>query len=284
VLLAAFRADWIARGQSPLTVDAYLNIVRPLVNDDEDPPTLAQARTYISDLLGRRTSQTALFHTRALKAYSRWWAAEMDEPDPFARLKFPKAHESPAMPIAADADIDKILANNKSFFFRQRRATALIVLMRDTGARRSEISRLNVTDINLDEGYLQILQTKNRRPRIVPLSPDLRTALLKYLTARRHHKYVHDDALFIGKKGRLRPDTLGNTVRALADAAGVKITCHTFRRRMAYQWAAKGGTDDALQLVCGWKSPRMPARYRQGLAQNLADDQFRRIVGGSVST
>ena len=40
-----------------------------------------------------------------------------------------------------------------------------------------------------------------------------------------------------------------------------------------------GGTDDALMVVCGWRSPAMAYRYRKEHAAELAIEQYGKLFG-----
>jgi site-specific recombinase XerD len=244
-----------------------------------EQPTIDTARAYLGKRRSAGVSAATLYtDARPLKNYSRWWAKEHDVPDPLARLPYPKATKAAPGHVAQDDAIDAVLRTMAGPGFEARRNTAIVWILRDTGMRRSEVARLNVADVEFDNNRLHVTETKNGEERYVPMSNAVRRALTRYLMERDHHPRADDAALFIGRDGALRIDTLGDIVTKAAKAAGVKLTAHTMRRRLAHEWVKGGGSDDLLMHIAGWKDYRMPGRYRAEVAKELAVDQYRQII------
>lgn len=60
----------------------------------------------------------------------------------------------------------------------------IMVLAADTSMRRSEILSIQRENVNLQRDFVRLRQTKNGRPRDVPLSPRAREALRRFLVGR----------------------------------------------------------------------------------------------------
>jgi len=80
----------------------------------------------------------------------------------------------------------------------------LIDLFYSTGVRLRELTHLNMTDLDLQQGTLRVLG-KGNKERILPIGPTLATHIRRYFAARQSHLHVLDvrtPALFIGARGR----------------------------------------------------------------------------------
>jgi len=125
-----------------------------------------------------------------------------------------------------------------------RRDGAIICLAADTGLRRSEISALNLGNIQMHEkSYVLIApKIKNRRERIIPFGKLTDRALIGerfsayYLDLIYIKKWKYDQPLFIQqgimhKGGRLGPRGVNNIIKKYAKKAGInrQITSHSLR-------------------------------------------------------
>jgi len=114
----------------------------------------------------------------------------------------------------------------------------LFGLLAVTGMRISEVLALRFSAVT-PEGIV-IAQTKFRKSRLVPLHPTARTALDRYLVARRRVAAT-DDHVFISRRGtRLSYATVADTFQAVLIAAGIpghadgpRPRLHDFRHRFA---------------------------------------------------
>lgn len=100
----------------------------------------------------------------------------------------------------------------------------MIVLAYCAGLRLGEIVGLELKDIDLVEGTIEVRDTKFFKSRLLPLSPSALAALQDYLEARRQYGApVHTDApLFCHEKGGYSRMTAGILLRHVIDLAGLK--------------------------------------------------------------
>ena len=146
--------------------------------------------------------------------------------------------------------------------------------------RRGELVRLTVDDIDFDARRITVAAGKNGEARIVPLHDFVAVALRRYLTrVRDTHRLSDRPELWLGRAGGLRADAMTKIFIRISKLAGLAhpIETHQLRRLLAKTWVTEGGSDDALMMIAGWKSPTMPARYRAEARTDLAYLQYDRI-------
>ena len=133
---------------------------------------------------------------------------------------------------------------------------ALLGLLASTGLRVGEVCRLQMSDLQLatPPAYLQVLATKFRKSRLVPLHPSTVIALQAYLERRKMLGYTAlSEAVFITEGGKpFQPRTLWRTFKRLTKRSGIvalaanrQPTLHSLRHTFA------------VQRLCEW--------YRAGL-------------------
>lgn len=81
----------------------------------------------------------------------------------------------------------------------------LLLLLYGTGLRISEALGLDVADVDLDAGILQIRETKFYKTRLVPTGPDLTKVLAVYAAQRNKHLLATPDAPFLLTRRGKRP-------------------------------------------------------------------------------
>jgi integrase len=117
-------------------------------------------------------------------------------------------------------------------------------LLSVTGLRIGEALRLNVTDVDVDHGILNIRDSKFRKSRLVPLHNSTRTALRNYL--QRRDKFFRDrdiEPLFVSRHGtRMRHNDAWKSLVRLSRKIGLRgptdrrgPRLHDFRHSAAAQ-------------------------------------------------
>ena len=280
----AFSDDWLLAGNAESTITTYGQILAKA--PFELPGTLREAKSWLSKRRREGLSEASVVvYVRALRAFSRWWAEEYGQPDPLLKLEFPKVPQAAPGKIVSD-DVIKQLRDACGIFNEEtgrtpRRDRAILDMFIYTGMRRSELVALDVDDIDLTANRITIDPSKNGEGRVVPLHSDLRSSIKSYIRHERSgHRLADDRALFLGRKGRMRSDSVTSLLRRISERAGLAepIGSHEFRRRFADQWVSGGGSDDHLMVIAGWKSPAMPARYRAANRKDQALEHYQRIL------
>lgn len=169
------------------------------------------------------------------------------------------------------------------------RDVALVLVMRDLLARRSEAVALDVADVAHDaDGSAVALIRRSKTDQtgegaVVYVSLSAAAALRAWLNA----AGVEEGAIFraVNKSGRvgerLRPGEVPRIVKRLALRAGLKpevvegLSGHSARVGMAQDLVAAGADLAGVMQAGRWRSPTMPARYTAALeAKRGAVAQF----------
>jgi integrase len=117
----------------------------------------------------------------------------------------------------------------------------MIGLLVSTGLRSGELTRLDRSDVDLEQGILRIRGTKFRKNRLVPIHPTALKALRTYVTARdRAYPQSTSPAFFLSLRGgRWSQCGFGEAFRQARAKAGLdqgvgrKLRPHDLRHRFA---------------------------------------------------
>lgn len=208
---------------------------------------------------------------RAVRAFLRWWADEVEPENwrnPTQRVKAPKVPMEPIEPISLD-DVKALLSTCKRGEFTGERDRAIILALLDTGARASEFCGISLASVNTTTGEILIRQGKGRKPRMVYLGKVARRQLRAYLKMRTDD----NPALWVTHAGEpLTVHGLNSTMARRARLAGVQRPgLHDFRRAFALNMLREGVDIFSLQKLMGHASTEILRRYLK-----QTDDDTRR--------
>lgn len=206
---------------------------------------------------------------RAVKTFLRWYEVEY-EPDtwrePSRKVKPPKVDIEPL--AAVDIDTVKALLGTCNDTERAgARDRAIILALLDTGARRGELARIDLADVDIDQGTILLRHTKTRKARTVYFGKLTKAALRRWLKLRGDLP----GPLFLTKAGsRVTGAGLHSILQRRARLAGVKEPgVHSFRRAYAIQ-AWRGGLDAVtIGRLLGHSSLEVTKRYLRFETQDL---------------
>ena len=142
VLAVSWKRHLLARNRSPQTIKTYLHAVESLARAFPHVEARLLTSRDIESFIGGRLEQvkpaTVSVQFRALQQFWKWAYDEGETgASLMAKLKPPIVpEESPA--VLTDDQIGKLLASCHGRDFSDRRDTAIIRLLLDTGMRRTE--------------------------------------------------------------------------------------------------------------------------------------------------
>jgi site-specific recombinase XerD len=281
-LLPSWERSLRARNRAPRTIASYLASAHDLKKFLKDPVagdiTQHDIEDHIDDLLTRTSASNAATAYRRLQQLFRWLTDEGELADnPMRRMSPPHVPDKP-VPVITEETIRKLLAACEGRGFEDRRDTAIVRLLLDTGVRAAELVGLSVEDVDWGYSVVTVLG-KGRRLRSVPFGAKTSEALDRYLRARRQHRYAELPDLWLGSKGALTASGVTQLLERRCARAGVPATGqHRWRHTAAHQWLANGGQEGDLEMLMGWsKSSGMTRRYGRSAAQERARDAHRRL-------
>lgn len=202
-----------------------------------------------------RLSVCSVWHVLSdCRCFLNWCEdAGLVERSPFPRRVMPKLQERPPDRVA-DEEADRLRALPEPYGFVCRLALG-------TGLRWGELCRAQASDV--ERGFLLVHQTKSRKVRRVPLSPELLAEVR-------------------GHVGRLVPFAAvspGSFAKAVRRLTGMeRFHVHQMRHTFACQWMDRGGNLGALQQVLGHASIETTQRYAR-MSDEVVMREARRIGG-----
>jgi integrase/recombinase XerD len=217
--------------------------------------------SYLSHLKRDGVSvRTRQAHLSAIKGFYLFMVRQNLIPNsPAEGIKPPK--EGVSLPVILTPDeVMKILLTPNIRTPIGLRDRSILELLYSTGIRRQELVNLNLIDLDLERGYLQVIQGKNRKDRVVPVGFIACTLLEAYIKLARwgFAKDPKETALFVdSQKGkRLSKNTVTHIVSKVVHESGVKkkVSPHTFRHTMATHMLKNDADIRYIQAILGHAS------------------------------
>jgi integrase/recombinase XerC len=237
---------------------------------DQGVPVVAGAITqeHVYRYLGtfaHLSFETRHRYFREVRCFFNWLVeAGHLESSPFAHVRNVRLPAKIVQPFTQD-DVRLLLAAcpDAPAGIRDR---AILVTLLDTGLRVSELTQLDLDDVNLELMRLRVLHAKGNKQRVVSFSGACRRDLVRYLDLRGDEP----GPLFCATDGhgRLRITTylhsngIKQMLRRLGRKTGMpKVHAHRFRHTFATWAIDQGARELDVQLLLGHSSPDMVRRY-----------------------
>ncbi len=254
------------RGLTATTASAYTTDLAQLVTflgergfDTPDAVTAADLREYVYHL--KRSGRAASSIRRKLSAMRGYFgflqAEALIDSDPSELIEGPKAARRLPSVLSLE-EVERLLAAPQGERALAVRDRAILELMYATGVRISELVKLRVRDLDLDEALLRV-EGKGSKERIVPVGRAALQAVRAYLESARPELSAAfpqpgEGVLFFGRRGRaLTRKGAWDIVRRHVVGAGIRthVTPHTLRHSFATHLLEGGADIAAVQEMLG---------------------------------
>ena len=261
--------------------------------------------TYLDKLGGGPYRDTSIRRkVAALKVFFRFLEEQgiVDE-SPARKLKIKKPVENRVPTVLSSREVRALLAapkeqvaelassrdhsaGSRNRYFCAVRDNVILELLFSTGIRIGELVALNVTDVDLDRGQIQITGRATRGRLVSLTSEDVVLAMRQYLDLR-GERTLSTPALFVGRSGtRLTIYSIENIFKKHVRLAEIKrhVTPHSLRHTMAAMLVSSGADIKHVQEILGHASilstqvyTRLPIQKR---GRHNGQGQISRIVTG----
>ena len=255
------------RNMSPLTVRAYGDDLRDFETyfKQLDPNLTWNTvdadiiRDWMESMMDRGNSATSVNRRiSALRSFYRYALSRgLVDKDPAHVIVGPKKSR-PLPQFVKETEMDRLLDGTVMRWtdsFEDLRARTILITFYETGVRLSELTGMDVNDVDMSTGQLRVIGKRDKQ-RVIPFGSELRDALIAYIEERK--AYAGDDgALFVDDKGmRLSNQWVRKMVRERLSMVTTlkKRSPHVLRHSFATAMLNHGAGIESVKKLLGHES------------------------------
>lgn len=183
--------------------------------------------------------------------------------------------ERPVITAFRPSDVRQMLQNCKGYDFISIRDKAVLTLLFETGIRCWELCCIQKGDIHDD---FIVIKGKNHKQRVVPITPILQKAFLRYEAAAENYFTLKstDNYYFLSFHGRQLTNSAVEHIvkRHGTGIEGVRVSPHTCRHFFAQQQIKLGTDLYTISRLLGHENIRITQTY----LNSLRDDEVIQIA------
>jgi len=226
---------------------------------------------------GRATSTISRNLASIRSFYQYLSKSKAIDQDPTTELESPKV-EKKLPQILSTQEVELLLEQPKCVDLKGFRDKAMLELLYATGIRVSELIWLNLTDINLEMGFIKC--NKGTRERMIPIGSIAINAVQEYLAKSRGLLIQRSDekALFVNINGRrLTRQGFWKIIKQYKNQAQISkdITPHTLRHSFAAHLLENGADLRSIQEMLGHSDISSTQIYAQ-IAKNKIKEIYKK--------
>ena len=280
----------VERGLSGNTLDAYRRDLRRYVaflshRDVEEPEAVDEGaiRSFVASLSASThgpqerpyRATTVARALSAVRSFHRFLLREgVTTRDPAVGVAHPRLPRSLPRPLPVD-DVRRLLEAPDPTTPAGLRDRAILELLYGSGLRISELTGLDVDDIDVESASLRVLG-KGGKEREVPLGSFASSAVTAYLTRGRPAlaSGASRGALFLNARGgRLSRQSCARSLTRYVRLAGIdrRVTLHTLRHSFATHLLEGGADVRVVQELLGHASVATTQIYTLVTSQHLRE-------------
>jgi len=234
-LLRLYDNDLVLRLHSPRNLsDTRKLLARFKQYLGDYPPSSEMAKSFLAQYADRKP-RTLYRYAQMLRIFMKWYGEPIDD----LQVKIPKS----LPPYTEDSQIEKLLhaiENKKTHKGNIVRDVLLVEVALKTGMRRGELSKLEVRHIH--EDFLEVREGKNKKDRVIPLSPPIAPRLKCYVKDKKPTDKVFG----------LAAPSITMKIKAFARSAGIEdLHAHALRHKFATDLLEHGADIRSVQYLLG---------------------------------
>lgn len=253
----------VEKGLSPNTLEAYRRDIRKLIT------YLASRNIVRSEEIDRDIISAYIYHLRkskdspatiarqiaSIKGFFRFLCLEkILKVDPTLHLESPRLPQKLPM-VLSEEEAGTLVQGEEGGEAIQLRNKSMLELMYATGMRVSELTSLDVKQVDLEMSFVRCIG-KGNKERIIPLGSFALKSVREYLEKGRPQllKNIAVNALFINNRGkRITRQGFWKIIKKQARSMGInqEITPHTLRHSFATHLLANGADLRSVQELLG---------------------------------
>ena len=269
----------LEKGLSSNTILAYQNDIMEFLNSAEKPLKEIKRKDisfYIKSLNKKELTPSSITRKIAsLKGFFKFLSfREIIEINPLLSISSPKIPKK--LPrVLTISQIDEILKNHLTTL-----ENAVIELLYSTGARVSELVKLELKNLNLNQKTIKVFG-KGSKERIIPINQKCAKILKKYLKKRELIEQKYFDSkdkkyLFLKENGKkITRQYVYLLIRKQGELIDKKISPHTIRHSFATHLLEHGADLRVVQELLGHASIVTTQLYTHISKNTLKEVYFR---------
>jgi integrase/recombinase XerD len=232
-------------------------------------PLTDVGREHLVGFLGQWEDKPWQKHSmyRSLRTFWRWVSTTYQIPNPM-RDQFGNpivaAPKTPDKILYTITPVDVCRLVDMASSIRDK---AIISLLADSGARRSEITSIQVCDVDLSLYRIKVVGKGNKEGKLV-FGDKTKALLAQYI----------QEAQPVGKLFGLSSEGLKTMLRRLEDRTDIKCNSHSFRRGFATELRRKGLSELDIAELGRWSSTAMVKRYSRAYTFDDAAARYKPIM------
>jgi len=260
-------------------VEQYINYLHEINLQNISKTNKATIISYLLQLQkkGRATS-TISRNLASIRSFYQYISKnKIIDFDPTSGLESPKV-EKKLPQILSTQEVELLLEQPKCVDLKGYRDKAMLELLYATGIRVSELINLDITDVNLEMGFIKC--SKGQRERMIPIGSMAINALKDYLNKARKLMIANSDekALFVNVNGgRLTRQGFWKIIKQYKNQANINkdITPHTLRHSFAAHLLENGADLRSIQEMLGHSDISSTQIYAQ-IAKNKIKEVYKK--------
>ena len=248
ILIKNYCGSLLVEGKRRKTVEQYASFLKMFVGEIEKPLLELDSndiRLFLATKRQKLKESTCQTYRNYLSAFYKWLAQEeYINKNPMAKIK-PQGKKNRKRGVYSSTELYKLRCACNSISQR-----AMLEIFISTGIRIEELSKLDITDVDICNKSIYIRDGKGGRSRIVYIDDLCKDILGEYMLKQRSDGLP---ALFVSRiRKRKSTNAISCELKKLGKRAGVNdCHAHKFRHTFATRLAKRGAKVQTIQALLG---------------------------------